>query len=204
MSGGGISASQQNLANISATQQTQSTQLGQEGQNLITEGQAEQSPLANFLRGVIGGNSTQINQAIAPALGNIAKSTNATAENIYDTTAPGAGRDSLLGQNLINQGTQVASTTNNAFLSAFPELAALSGQNTSAGLGLTGASITSLGNSASSTGQVLNSQEQQKAATDQLFGGLASTAGTIATGGLGPGIGKAASAAGGATGTVAV
>ena len=183
MGTGGINNSQNQLNSIASTQTATGTQLGTEGQSLINQGQAEQAPLVNFLQGIIGGNSTDTQQAIAPALGNIAKTTQATKENIYDTTAPGAGRDVLLGQNQINKGTEVASATNNAFLQAFPELASLSGQNTSAGLGLTGAGITSTGNGAQTTGSVLNSQEQQKASTLNAFGQLAGAAGT-AVGGL--------------------
>lgn len=199
--GGGISASQQNLANTSATQAAQAATLNQEGQSLVQQGQADQNPLQNFLKGIIGGDSTATNQAIAPVIGNITKQTNATRENIYDTTAPGAGRDVLLGQNLQNQGSQVASATNSAFLSAFPELAQLGATNTSAGLGLTGASISSLGNSATTSGTVLNSQVQQKAQSTQLLGSLASTAGDIATGGV-SGASKAATQAAGGGGGI--
>lgn len=183
MGGGGISQSQSNLNNISTQQQNNSTALGTEGQKLINTGQAEQAPLVSFLQSIIGGNSTTTQQAIAPALGTITNQTVKNRENIYDTTAPGAGRDVLLGQNKLNQGAQVASTTNNAFLSAFPELAQLAGANTNAGLGLTGAGITSLSNAGSTTGSVLNSQEQQKASTLSIFGDLAGAAGAAAGGG---------------------
>ena len=199
--GGGISKSQNQLNNVATQQQANSNAFTTEGQTLLNEGQAQQSPLANFLQSIIGGNSTTTNQAIAPEIGNITRATNATRENIYDTTAPGAGRDVLLGENQRNQGTAVASATNDAFLKAFPELAQLGAGNTQTGLGLTGAGITSLGNSASTTGAVLSSQEQQKAATTQLLGGLASTAGSIATGGLSPSVTGKASSGGGGGGT---
>ena len=182
MGSGGIQNSQNQLNSIEGQQVATSTTLGQQGQSLIAEGQAQQAPLANFIQSIIGGNSTTTNQALAPVIGNITNQTNATKENIYDTTAPGAGRDVLLGENVRNQGSAVANATNQTFLSAFPELASLSGQNTQAGLGLTGAGITSLSNAASTTGSVLNSQEQQKASTLNLIGGLAGAAGNAAGG----------------------
>lgn len=172
MSTGGIDKSTNTLNTVASQQQSQSAVLSDQGQKLINEGQAQQNPLENFLRSIIGGNSTTTNQAIAPEITNITKATNANKEAIYDSTAPGAGRDVLLGENKLNQGNAVASATNNAFLSAFPQLAALSSGNTSAGLGLTGAGITSLGNSASTTGGVLDAQSKQKANTINAFGSL--------------------------------
>lgn len=178
MGGGGIKNSQNQLNQTSALQAQTSQQLAGEGQQLINTGQAEQQPLVNFLKSIIGGNSTATNEALAPALGTIANQTRQNREAIYDTTAPGAGRDVLLGQNTLNEGTQVAQLKNNTFLQAFPELASLAGANTSAGLGLTGAGITSLSNAATTTGAVLNSQEQSKASTLGAFGALAGAAGT--------------------------
>lgn len=192
MGSGGISNSQSQLQGVAGQQQANANILSGEGQGLVQQGQANQAPLQSFLQSIIGGNSVTTNQALAPVIGNIAKSTNATQENIYDTTSPGAARDVLLGQNQLNQGTQVAGATNQTFLSAFPELAQLGGSQIGAGTGLTGQGITSLGNSAQTTGSVLNSQEQQKASTMQLISGLASTAGGIATGFSGGGGGAPA------------
>jgi len=185
MSSGGVNNSQNQLNSVASAQQAQSSALSTQGQSLINEGQSQQAPLAQFLQSIIGGNSVTTQQAIAPVIGNITAATNANKEAIYDSTAPGAGRDVLLGENQRSQGTQVASATNNAFLSAFPELASLASGNTSAGLGLTGAGITSLSNSASTTSTVLNAQEQQKANTVNAFGALAGAAGTAAGGFLG-------------------
>lgn len=199
MGGGGISSSQDTLKSDASSQSAQASQLQGESQGLLATGQAQQAPLANFLQSIIGGNSTATQQAIAPAIGNITNATNKTREGIFDTTAPGAGRDVLLGQNQQSQGAQVAGAQNSAFLNAFPALAQLGQGNIQSGLGLTGASISSLGNSATTTGNVLNSQVQQKAQTTQLIGSLASTAGDIATGGLGS-FAKAGSGGGGGGG----
>lgn len=186
MGGGQSIKNSQNQLNADAgAQLAQSTALSSQGTSLINEGQAQQAPLESFLRSIIGGNSVTTNQAIAPAIGTITASTNANKEAIYDSTVPGAARDVLLGQNKLNQGSQIASTTNSTWLQAFPALAQLASGNTSAGLGLTGAGITSLGNSVSTTGSVLNAQEQQKANTVNAFGSLAGAAGTAAGGFLG-------------------
>lgn len=185
--GGGndIKNSQSQEQSIAQQQLDASKQLGTEGTTLINQGEAEKSPLSNFLRAIIGGDSTTTNTALAPVIGNITKTNNATKENIYTSTAPGAGRDVLLGEAARDKGTAVASATNDAYLKAFPELASLGAGETSAGLGLTGAGITSTSNAATTTGDVLKSQEQQKASTLDLFGQLAGTAGKVVTGGVG-------------------
>ncbi len=180
MGGGGIDSSQNSLKSVAGQQDATGQALLAQSQQLIDKGQAEQAPLVNFLKGIMGGNSTQTQQTLAPVIGNITNATNANREQIFSSTAPGAGRDVLLGENQRSQATQVAGATNQTFLQAFPELAGLAGGNTNAGLGLTGAGITSTGNSASTTGNLLNAQEQQKANSLNAWTGLA---GTIATGG---------------------
>lgn len=177
--GGGIKNSQGQLQGIAGQQQTNASNFGAQGQTLINEGQTQQTPLVDFLHKLISGDSTTTSQALAPVVGNITAGTNANREHIFDSTAPGAGRDLLLGQNQLNQGTQVAQATNQTFLQAFPELAQLASGNTQAGLALTGAGVTSLGNAGTTTGSVLNSQEQQKASTLNLFGQLAGAAGGL-------------------------
>ncbi len=185
MGSSGIKNSTNQLNADAGLQRDQASQLSTQGQTLINQGQADQSPLRDFLHSVINGNSVTTNQAIAPAIKNIATSTNANREAIYGHTAPGAARDVLLGENQRSQGDQVAGVTNSTWLQAFPALAQLAAGNTSAGLGLTGAGITSLGNSVGTTGSVLNAQEQQKANTVNAFGSLAGAAGTAAGGFLG-------------------
>ena len=179
-----IDQSQAQEQAIAAQQAATGQQLAAQGQQYLNQSQADQSPMETFLRGIIGGNSTNTNQAIAPVIGNIAQQTNANRESIYGSTAPGAARDVLLGQNTLNQGTQVASAKNSAFLNAFPQLASLGQQNAATGLNLTGGGITSTGNSGSTTNNVLKSQQQQKANALNAFTGLAGVAGNIATGGL--------------------
>lgn len=184
MGGGGskIDNTQAQLQSTAATQAATGAKLAGEGEQLINTGQAEQAPLVSFLKSIIGGNSTTTNQALAPVLGTIAHQTTTNREHIFDSTTPGAARDVLLGQNKLNEGAEIAGSTNDVFLKAFPQLAALASGNTNAGLGLTGAGITSTGNGASTTGTVLNAQEQQKANQMSAFTGLAGTAGKLVTG----------------------
>jgi len=177
MSGGGIKQSQNTLQGVAGQQQGTASLLGAEGQAFLKQGQAEQQPLVDFLHKIIGGDSVSTNQALAPALANITGQTVTNRENIYDQSAPGAGRDVLLGENQRSQGQQVAGLTNQAFLSAFPELAQLGQGNINTSLGLTGGGITSLANSATTTTNVLNEQQQQKASTLNFFGQLAQAAG---------------------------
>lgn len=184
MGSGGIKQSESNLQSTANAQAAQGLQLGAQGQSYLAKGQAEQQPLVNFLQSIIGGNSTTTNQAIAPVIKNITDQTTANRAHIFDTVAPGAGRDVALAQNLQSQGGQIASATNSTFLGAFPQLAALSSGNTNAGLGLTGAGITSTSNGATTTGHILSAQQQQKSSQLSAITGLAGIAGNVATGGL--------------------
>ncbi len=212
MGGGAIQNSENQLGTNAGLQSAQASTLSSEGQglfgtgsSLISTGQSQQAPLASFLQKIIGGDSVATSQAIAPAIANITQSTNANRENIFSNTAPGAGRDILLGENTRSQGTQVAGATNSTFLQAFPALAALGGQNISQGLGaigagtgLSGQGITSLQNSTNTTSNLLQNQKQDKAQLMSNITGLASLAGGIATGGLSTAATKAASGAAGA------
>ncbi len=199
MGGGGIKSSENTLKGDAATQSAVAGNLTKTGDNFLTQGSsvvnqglAEQNPLVSFLQKIIGGDSTATSQAIAPVVGNITNQSVQNRERIFDSTAPGAGRDVLLGQNELNKGTQIAGATNQTFLQAFPELAALGGQTaglglniSGTGLGAEGAGITSLSNSVNTTGKVLSAQEQQKSNTLGAITGLAGIAGGIATGGFG-------------------
>lgn len=178
-----IDRSENQLQSIADAQRSAGARLGDQGQSLINTGQEQQAPLVSFLQSIIGGNSTTTNQALQPVLSNITRQTAQNREHVYDQIGPGAARDVVLGENLRSQGAQTAQATNDVFLKAFPELASLSGQNTNAGLGLTGAGITSTGNSASTTGTVLNEQQRRKQSQLEAFSGLAGAAGNIATGG---------------------
>lgn len=204
MGGGGIKQSQNDLSAITGQQKAQSLALSQQGGDLIAKGQSYLSPLENFTRSILGGNQQATNQVLAPALTNISDNAAQTKQHIYDSTGPGVGRDVLLGENQRNTGGQIAQLKNQAFLQSFPELASLSGGETSAGLGLTGAGVTSLGNAATSTGTVLNSKVQQKSATLGALGNLAGAAGFALGGPLGGSLAKGifgkAAGGGGASG----
>jgi hypothetical protein len=186
MGGGGIKQSENQLAGISAQQLSEGSTLFGEGQQFIGQGQADISQLQNVLQGIVGGNSTQTNQAIAPLLGNISRTSAATKEKIMDTTAPGAGRDVLLGQVQLGQGQQVAGATNQAYESALQGLGTLGQGQVNAGLGLSNSGIGSTSNAATTTNAILNAQEQQKASAMQAFTGIAGIAGNLATKGISP------------------
>lgn len=187
MGGGGIKDTQNQEKAIADEQQaTAHEQLGF-AQQRLARGDALEQPLINYLSKVIGGNSLATHQALATPLSNITASAAQNKANIYNTVPAGAARDYALAANHINTGNQVASLTNSTFMSAFPTLAQLSGAQYSTGLQQTGAGITSESNAATTTGNVLQSQNAQKASTLGLVGSLAGTAGSVATAGLSKG-----------------
>lgn len=184
MGSGGIKSSQNQLrSDASAQAQTAATAQAQ-SQASLDRAQGYEQPLVGFLQNIIGGDANKRNQSMAPALSAITHTTAANRENIYNQLPAGAARDYALAENERNHGSQVAAITNQTFLSAFPTLASLGGENNNLGLSLLGAGITSQGNSALTTGTVLNSQEQQKANAFGAFNSLAGAAGVGLSGGL--------------------
>ena len=182
MGGGNVKNSRAQQNQIIADQRAQAADLQQKSNASLARGQAYQEPLVQFLQGIIGGNSTTTNQAMAPILGQISTRNQQAGEQIRTQIPAGAARDYALAGLARDKGAQVAGATNSTFLSAFPQLAQIGGQETNTGLQTTGASISSRGNAGSGASSLLQSDIQQQSNKMNAITGLASTAGSIATG----------------------
>ena len=144
----------------------------------------ENAPLIALDQGLISGNSQDTQQALAPAIANIAGAKNATTQQIMDTTAPGAARDSALqGQNL-STGQQVASLTNNTWLNAFQTLSNIAGQQFGVAGQQLGAGITSQGQGITAASNLAQNQTEGKEATLGFLGQLAGAGGMVASAGI--------------------
>lgn len=182
MGGGKVKESRAQENQIIADQRAQAASLQQESNASMARGQAYQEPLVQFLQSIIGGNSTTTNQAMAPVLGQIATRNQQAGEQIRSQLPPGAARDYALAGLTRDKGAQVAGATNSTFLSAFPQLAQIGGQEKGVGLQQTGASISSRGNASTGASNVMAQDVQQQQNKMNAITGLASTAGSIATG----------------------
>jgi hypothetical protein len=128
--------------------------------------------------------------ALGPQLGNIATQTKQASSNIYNTVAPGAGRDYALAQNQIGQGQQASGLINNAFTQGLTGNANIGSQDLQQALQYLGAGIGSGSQATSAStqsgqigGQLSDQAAQRKASTMSFLGSLAGAAGTAAGGG---------------------
>jgi len=182
MGGGNVKNSRAQSNQIVADQREQAADLQQKSNASLARGQAYQEPLVQFLQGIIGGNSTTTNQAMAPVLGQIATRNQQAGEQIRTQLPAGAARDYALAGLARDKGAQVAGATNSTFLSAFPQLAQIGGQETNTGLQATGASISSRGNAGTGAANVFAQDVRQQEAKMNAITNLASTAGSVFTG----------------------
>ena len=134
MGGGNVKNSRAQSNQIVADQREQAADLQQKSNASLARGQAYQEPLVQFLQSIIGGNSTTTNQAMAPILGQISTRNQQAGEQIRTQIPAGAARDYALAGLARDKGAQVAGATNSTFLSAFPQLAQIGGQETNTGL----------------------------------------------------------------------
>jgi hypothetical protein len=185
MGSGGIDNSQRQLQETSRLQADTAARAQAMSEDQYAKSQEYLNPLVGHLQSLIHGDPLATNQAIAPGLTNISRAAAQGKEAIYDQIPAGAARDYALSQLPLQTAGQVAQLQNQTYLSAFPTLASLSGQSANLSLGLLGAGVTSQGNSAITTGTVLQSQEQQKANAMGAFNALAGAAGTALGGPLG-------------------
>lgn len=182
MGGGNVKNSRAQSNQIVADQREQAADLQQKSNASLARGQAYQEPLVQFLQGIIGGNSTTTNQAMAPVLGQIATRNQQAGEQIRTQLPAGAARDYALAGLARDKGAQVAGATNSTFLSAFPQLAEIGGRETNTGLQTTGASISSRGNAGTGAANVMAQDVRQQEAKMNAISNLASTAGSVASG----------------------
>jgi hypothetical protein len=109
------------------------------------------------------GDPTALARANAPAIQQITGQTNAAKKNILQDMPRGGERNLALEEADINKGAQISQLTTGSYLSAFPSLAQLGGQNVSQGTQATGVGLQGMNASANQYGQLQNMMNEQKA-----------------------------------------
>lgn len=145
-----------------------------------------QQPAIDYYKGIIdAGNSGDYSKLITAAgvpISNITQQGEQAKEQIYNNIPAGAGRDAALAQLHTGKAGSIASTLNQIYTSAFPQLSNLGTQAGQTGLQETGASLRGLEGSANTTNTVMQADAQSKASTMGFLGALAGGAGTAAGG----------------------
>jgi hypothetical protein len=151
-------------------------------QQQMAQRQALQAPAIDQLTKIISGDKNALTSATSVPIGQLAKSAQATKENIYDQIPAGAGRDVALAQNTMNKNTGVASFLNDTYMKAFPALAQMGSESGNVGLQALGGSENAFSGASSTTGQVMQADSANKASTMGLLGSLAGAGGMAAMG----------------------
>lgn len=182
--GGGASQTEQTSSNLANTEAGIAQQYLNLSQTQLAQGQALQQPLINFYKGVTSGDQNALLTAAAPQIGNITQQNEAAKASIWNNIPAGAGRDAALAQQKVGQAGQVANTLNTTYNSALTGLAQLGSGQQGVGLQEAGAGFTGVSGAQSAYGNVMQTQEQQKASTMGLIGSIVGGAAGVATGGL--------------------
>ncbi len=185
----GSSSGENQLSAASSQSEATSQQLLSLAQQRYAKADSLNAPLVGLDQSIIGGNSTATQQALAPAIAAISKSTEANKEQIMDSTGPGAARDNALAQNQLTQGSEIAGTTNQNWLQAFQSLSNIAGQQYGVAATQLGGGLSSENTAVSASGQLAQNQSEGKASTMGFLGQLAGAAGTAAAGFSGGGSG---------------
>lgn len=171
-------------AAIAQSQYQTGQDLTKSGQSITTQGLDLFNPAIDFYKGLASGDYNKMIQTAAPILSNISKQYTNTKQNIMDTTPSGAGRAFALATLGREQANANAGALNNAYTSAFTNLAGIG--NTVSGIGLqqTGAGLRGTEGAAQTNNQLQQIQQQRKASQLGFFGSLAGAAAAPFTGGF--------------------
>ena len=180
MGGGG--AAKDNVNSNAAWEQQYAKTLSDQAQASMDQRNKLQAPAIAQLTKIVSGDKNALTSATSVPIGQLAKSAQASKENIYDQIPAGAGRDVALAQNTMSKNSGVASFLNQTYMNAFPALAQMGSESGNVGLQQTGASLNSMSGSTNAYGQVMNADAQNKASTMGLVGSLAGAGGMAASG----------------------
>jgi hypothetical protein len=120
--------------------------------------------------------------ATMPVISKASAGYDAAKQSIFNTLAPGAGRDKALADLEVNKATGIAGAQAQLVQAAPDKLANIGSGLGSFSLQELGAAISSLGGASSSNAQTMQAQEQSKASTMGFLGSLAGAGGSIFAG----------------------
>lgn len=171
-------------AAIAQSQYQTGQDLTKSGSDITSKGLDLYSPAINFYKGLASGDYSKMVQAAAPILSNISKQYTNVKQNVMDTTPSGAGRAFAVASLGRDQANANAGALNNAYMSAFTNLAGLGDKISGVGLQQTGAGLRGTEGAAQTNNQLQQVQQQRKASQLGFFGSLAGAAAAPFTGGL--------------------
>ncbi len=164
--------------NILREQNALQRQSAERGQQLL-------QPSINRYRALVSGGPAAFREA-APQIGEIDSGYTAAKENIFNTIAPGAARDSALAGLERDRATAKSGFLNDITMGAYDKLAAIGSGDLSYGLQQLGAALRA-GEGASYSNQAqMQNETARKAATMNLLGSAIGAGGSVATAGLRP------------------
>lgn len=156
-----------------------------------------QKPSIDFYTGITSGDSTKMLQSLSPQLSQLAKSTAAAKQNIFENVAEGPARDFAIGK-LSRESTAAQSTLiNENFMNALGKLFEFGGMQGEFGMGQYGLSQGASSNAASINDRIQANSRAAAAAKIAAIAQLGGMAGNLAMGGFTSGFGTNKTSAGG-------
>lgn len=176
-----VEAAQSNLAN---QQLGIAEQQNNQSQAAYQKMQTEEAPAIGLYTALTQGSPTAAMTASAPLIAPITQGYNASQESIFNSTAPGAGRDYALSQLNVQKNANISNVFSNTTASAFDKLANIGAGQGSFSLASVGASLSGLTGSATTQNQLGQEQAASKAATMGFLGDIVSGASGVASAGI--------------------
>lgn len=180
------------LTSNASALETLAGQQAQQGQQLFNLALPGYEQAQQYYGAIASGSPYAISTATAPAIAQIAASTQGAKQNILQNAPAGGEKNLAIEQADVNQGAQVGQVTTGAYGGAQNALGQLAGQGIGQSQGAAGTAISGFGAGTSAISNLGNLQMQQYQIEQQAKG---STLGALAS--LGGGIAEGAGAAGG-------
>lgn len=136
-----------------------------------------QKPFIDFNTKIASGDRNSMLTASAVPLSNLDKQYNQSKSTVYDTVAPGIGREAALTQAAMQHGDSTAGYLNDAYTKSLQNLYGAGTEAGDTGLQQTGAAYRGYEGSNQAAQQLQQNATQRKAATMGAFGSLANLAG---------------------------
>ena len=130
-----------------------------------------------------GNYSTLIGAAGVP-ISNLTALEKQSQEQVYNSMAPGAGRDAALAQGKLQEGTDISTALNQLFQGALTSQANLGQAAAGIGLQESGAGLNALGQASTSNQSVMSANEAGKASTMDFLSSIISGGSSMAAAGI--------------------
>lgn len=155
-------------------------QSAKQGQTLFNLALPGLTQAEGYFGKLASGDPMALARANAPAIQSISKQSDAQKKNIMQDAPRGGERNLAMEEADLGKGSQISQLTTGSYLSAFPSLAQLGGQNVSQGNAATGTGLQGMNAAANQYGQLQQLSNEQKATQLGFLTSLAGTGAEIA------------------------